>query len=237
MSATGSTIFSNDGIRRGFVEHLAMGVMLILPFGLAFGAASSQAAMPSDESILMSLFVFAGASQFAVMGIWGATVPLIPLVLITLTVNARLFVMSAALSPWFRHATFGQRYLSAALLTDGLFATSMAAYDSGERDMGYFTGAGLVMWLAWAAGIVGGLALGATIDDPNRFALDCVMVAFFAVLLAKSFKGRVSMLPWTVAALVALGASELIGGSYHIVLGALAGGLVGAIPHRGKASK
>jgi 4-azaleucine resistance transporter AzlC len=222
--------FSPAGLLRGFIDHVAMGSMLILPFGLAFGASSSQATMPADQSILMSAFVFAGASQFAVMGIWGATVPLLPLILITLTVNARLFVMSAALSPWFRHASFGQRYFSAALLSDGLFATGMAAYNSGERDVAYFTGAGIVMWLCWVVGILAGLGLGATIDDPNRFALDCIMIAFFAVLLARSHKGRLSVIPWTAAALVALAASEYIGGNYHVVLGALAGGIAGAFP-------
>src|SRR5260221_11948782 len=63
------------GTWRGAVEILPI-ALFVLPFGIAFGAAAAAKAVPPEIAVLMSATVYAGASQFAVLGLWLAPLPL-----------------------------------------------------------------------------------------------------------------------------------------------------------------
>ena len=54
------------------------------------------------------------------------------------------------------------------------------------------------------------------------------MIAFFATLLTGAWKGNATLRPWIAAAIVSLAAYHLVGSTWHVISGALAGGLVGA---------
>jgi predicted branched-subunit amino acid permease len=55
-----------DGVWRGMVD-IAPLAAFVVPFGIAFGVAASAKGMPADVSVLMSIAIFAGASQFAAL--------------------------------------------------------------------------------------------------------------------------------------------------------------------------
>ena len=211
------------GILRG-ARDMAPVALFVIPFGIAFGVASVEHGLTGGESVFMSATVFAGTSQFAVLEIWGATVPLIPLVLLSLAVNARHALMGAALFPWLRHLTWPRRLAAVAVLSDANFAAGKAAYDAGERDLGVFVGAGLALWLAWVAGTGGGVVFGDLIADPRQFGLDVLMPTFFAALLVGSWNGRETAMPWLVAAFVSVVAYKWGPANWHVIAGALAGG-------------
>ncbi len=177
----------------------------------------------------MSASVFAAASQFAVLEIWGTTIPLIPLILIALAVNARHILMGASLYPWLSDLPWSKRLASMLVLSDANFASGLSDYQAGERDVGVLIGGGLALWLAWVLGTTGGLLFGEQIGDPRAFALDVVMIAFFAALLAGSWNGKAALLPWFAAAIVSLAAYWWAPANWHVVAGALAGGIVGGL--------
>src|SRR5690554_2072384 len=110
---------SSEGVKEFELtgQDVWLGVKQLLPlalfvtvFGLAFGLAAVQTGLSSAATMLMSFLVFAGASQFAVLDMWGAQVPLIPLVLTTFAINARHLLMGATLYPWMRHLSAARRY-------------------------------------------------------------------------------------------------------------------------------
>lgn len=222
------TYISARGILRGTRDMAALAAFVI-PFGLAFGVAAIEAGLTSAEAMVLSATVFAAAAQFAVLDIWGTGIPLIPLVLIAFAVNARHLLMSAALFPWLRELSWSKRLSSMLVLSDANFASGLSAYNSGERDLGVLIGGGLALWLAWIAGTAGGIVFGDQIGDPKSYALDVVMIAFFAALLAGSWKGRSTFAPWFAAAVVALAADWWAPPNWHVIAGAIAGGLVGGL--------
>lgn len=217
---------------RGILEggrRLAPITLFVFVFGLAFGVAATDAGLGPGLAAAMSALVFAGASQLAVLDLWGAGVPLVPLVLITFAVNARHLLMGASLYLWFSDLPLGRRCAAAAMISDVNWAMALAAYRQGERDAGLLVGGGLVMWATWLIGTSVGAVFGRIVPEPSDWGLDVVVVAFLAALLPGLWRGRGSLLPWLAAAAVATATAELLSGGWHVILGALAGGLVGVL--------
>jgi predicted branched-subunit amino acid permease len=61
--------FTAHGLVRGGQRLLPVSVF-VLPFGVAYGAAAIEAGLSADQAMVMSLVVFAGASQFAALDLW-----------------------------------------------------------------------------------------------------------------------------------------------------------------------
>jgi predicted branched-subunit amino acid permease len=55
-----------------------------------------------------------------------------------------------------------------------------------------------------------------------------MFTAVFTALLVGLWKGKTDLLPWAVAAGVAVAAAQWLPGKWYILLGGLAGSLVGA---------
>jgi 4-azaleucine resistance transporter AzlC len=212
------------------IEIMPVAAFLV-PFGIAFGVAASAKGMHADVSLLMSMAVYAGAAQFAVLDLWYAPLPLVTIALTVLAVNARHLLLGAALAPWLLQVPLARRVSALLLLSDANFAYATAAKDRGEVDVGILLGSGLAMWLIWVAGTAVGAFAGASLGDLSRFGFDAVMVTYFAAIVVGQWKGRLDLIPWLCAAAVALAGSWLLPAGWHIIAGALAGGLVGAWRH------
>jgi predicted branched-subunit amino acid permease len=219
------------GAWRGAVE-IAPIALFVLPFGIAFGAAASAKAIPPEIAVLMSAFVNAGASQFAVLDLWLAPLPLGMLAVTVLAVNARHILLGATLAPWLLQLPLARRLLALSVLSDANFAQSLAAHERGETDAGVLLGGGLAMWVPWVLGTTVGTFGGALLGDLSRFGFDAVMATYFAAILCGRWQGRRDLVPWATAAVVAVVAANLLAPGWHIIAGALAGGVAGALTHR-----
>ena len=90
---------------------------------------------------------------------------------------------------------------------------------------------GLTLFLAWFGATATGHLAGAIIQDPTRWGLDFAFLAVFLALIAGMWRGKSDLLPWTVAAGIAILASQWLPGKWYILLGGLAGSIVGAVSH------
>ncbi|APE32485.1 branched-chain amino acid ABC transporter permease [Halomonas aestuarii] len=206
--------------------------LFVIVFGLAFGVAALQQGLSALEALLMSGLVFAGAAQFATLDLWGDTIPLLPLVAITLAINARHLLMGATFYPHLRHLPAGRRYASLILLSDANWAMAMADGSPAAR-LGTLVGGGLALWSTWMIGTGLGVAFGSGISEPGRFGLDAIMGCFLLAMLVGDKRDPSVLLPWCIAALAALAAMAWLPPHTHVIVGALAGGLAGLLlPHR-----
>jgi len=201
----------------------------IVIFGIGFGIAARHAGMEGWIATGMSALVFAGGAQFAALDFWHAPLPWIPLLLATVAVNARHILYGATLHSWFSKLSPIRRYAAVALLSDANWASSIRAFDRGERDVGHLIGGGILLWTTWVLGTVLGIALGAQFGEPERFGLDVILPAFFACMLIDLAKDRSDALPWSAAALSALAAIKFLPPHWHLLVGAIVGGVVGAV--------
>ncbi|SEF12495.1 Predicted branched-chain amino acid permease (azaleucine resistance) [Rhizobiales bacterium GAS191] len=222
--------FTAGGVRRGVVE-IAPIAAFVVPFGLAFGAAASAKSVPPEIAVLMSGAIFAGASQFAALDLWYAPLPLVMLALTVLAVNARHILLGAALAPWLLQVRILRRLAALLFLSDANFAQAMSARERGEPDAGILLGSGLAMWITWIVGTAIGSYGGAYLGDLSRFGFDAVMVSYFTAVVLGQWAGP--MFPWIAAAAVALLCTHVLPAGWHIIVGALAGGIAGAWRHGG----
>lgn len=227
MSASSYTYqFRPHRVRAEFFRLLPIS-LFVVAFGAAFGLAAIQKGLSPLESILMSTTVFAGASQFAAVDMWGTEVSVLPMIAVVFAINSRHLLMGASLYPMLRDVSPGKRYGLLLLLTDANWAVSAQEYQSGRRNLEVILGGGLVLWLAWMIGTGLGVYFGGLLQNPRALGLDMVLGCF---LLAMALGGKKSpriLVAWLVAGAASLAAWKWLPPNMHVVVGALAGGVIG----------
>ncbi|MGH2406637.1 MAG: AzlC family ABC transporter permease [Candidatus Limnocylindrales bacterium] len=199
-------------------------------FGLVYGLAARQGGFSIVEMLSMSVFVLAGAAQFAAIGLVTQGVPWVAIVLLTALLNARHLLYSAALAPWLALRGRMPRAAMAHVLTDETFALALPLFRRvGRADLrGYWLATAFIVppWIiANLIGYVGGQG----IPDPYRFGLDIVFPAAMAGIAVGLIAGRRELVAAGVGAVVAVAVGFVAGNSVGIVSGGLIGPLAGLL--------
>ncbi|WP_193173580.1 AzlC family ABC transporter permease [Nisaea nitritireducens] len=221
------TTFTSAGMRTGAFLIWPIAVSGFF-FAVAVGVISRNVGMTWLEAVTMSGFVFAGASQVAIIDLWQDPLPLLIIAITTLGINSRMLLMGASIREWFaplpRHLT----WISLFFLTDANWAVAISERRKGATDAGILLGSGIALWFSWVFGTGLGHALGAALD-PKALAFDVLLPAFFVIMIKPIWTGRKQILPWLVAAAGAILANEFVPGEAHVVIGGIAGSLVGGL--------
>lgn len=146
------------------------------------------------------------------------------IVLTAMTINLRVMLYSASLTPHFQHLAARWRLLLAYFIVDQSYVLGVGRYQraegGGPHGHWYFLGAGAMMWLTWQAANALGVYLGAGISP--AWQLDFAIPLVFLVLLVPNLRDRPHVVAAIIGGLVASAATAL---PYRlgIVTGALAG--------------
>ncbi len=220
--------FNRAGLWEGV--RLSLPIALgVVGYGLVFGVLARQAGLSLLEVILMSSLVYAGSSQFAVLSLWVLPLPIVPIIFTTLIVNLRHLLMGASLRPWFSQLRTLPRYASVFFLSDESWALTMSRFAKGGRNGAFLLGSGLLIFVAWVGSTSLGRVLGSFVNDPARWGLDFAFTAAIIALLVGMWRGKSDLLPWLVAAMVAIAVAQWLPGKWYILLGGLAGSLAGVV--------
>jgi 4-azaleucine resistance transporter AzlC len=214
-----------------------LGMRLALPilpgmiaFGLAVGATAARKGFSFVESLAMNVFVYAGMSQLVAMEAWPERVTfgaIAALMVLMITVNARMLLMSAALYPWLGSSSPWRIYPTLHVLADPSWIIAMRYRSNGGSDAGVLLGSSVLLAVAWIGASSVGYVGGTLIADPRRYGIDLVMPIFFAAMLIPLWRGSRRAVAWIVAGVVAVAVHQLAGGWWFIVAGAVAGSVVG----------
>lgn len=134
-------------------------------WGLVTGVAMVNSGLSIPMAILITLTVFAGSAQLAVLPLLATSAPL-PIVWVTaLLVNLRFVIFAAASRKSFVMLPWQQRMLAGYLNGDLGFALFSRRFaDDPQRgtpeQWGYFCGGALVNWVAWMGSSIVGILLG-----------------------------------------------------------------------------
>ncbi|MXR51374.1 branched-chain amino acid ABC transporter permease [Halovenus sp. WSH3] len=209
-------------------------VMLgVIPFGLVAGAAAVGAGLSLLQAIALSVVVFAGASQLAMIELLGQDATLLVVVGTALIINSRLVMYSASLAPHFTSESRRWRGLMAYIMTDQAFALSVTRYAEGMDDVTrrrwYYLGTAAPLWVVWQICTVVGVAVGASVPGwlPLRFAVPLTFLA----LLVPAVQTRAHATAAVVGGGVAT-AGATIPYNLGLVLGALLGVAAGTLVAR-----
>ncbi|MCP4024472.1 MAG: AzlC family ABC transporter permease [Desulfobacteraceae bacterium] len=214
------------GVKSGF--PIALGVA---SYGVVFGVLSRQAGLDADHALLMSAFVFAGASQFVALDMWLTPLPVVTIIITTFVVNMRHILMGAVLTEKFKSLTFPQKYASLFFLVDENWAYSLNAWKKGDNNAALLLGTGFIIFLSWFASTAVGSILGAGHIDPVKWGIDFAFTAIFIFLAIGLWQDKRDLVPWAVAAGVAVLCSHFLPGKWYILCGSISGSITGVLIH------
>lgn len=207
------------------------------PIGFAFGVLASTAGLSVGGAAALSVFVYAGSSQFIVVGLIEGGAGLWTLALTVFLVNLRHLLMSASLAPYLGRLKRRQQAYFCFELTDESFAVHSAYFQNGgEPEAAQLFAVNTSAHLAWVASSLAGAWLGSRLAfDTRIFGLDYALAAMFIALLV----GQLDSLRRVSIALLAAGLSTAfyLGGSGHwyIILATLVAATAGAITEKRRA--
>jgi 4-azaleucine resistance transporter AzlC len=196
--------------------------------GLVYGLAARSVGLSPFEVGAMSLIVFAGGSQFAVLGYIGAGAPWLSILLVTALINSRHLLYGAALSPYVANLPARVRAAMAYPLSDETFALTVSHFRRiGYVDVrGYFlVGLGMSV-LPWVAASIVGAALAGSIAKPSVFGLDVIFPAAIAGLAVGLITGRRELVAAVTGGIVGVATGLAVDPSAGIVAGGILGPIV-----------
>ena len=185
--------------------------------GATYGVIARQSGASVLEASGSSLIMFAGAAQFATVGLLKDGATPIEVAVSVLLINLRHSLMAASLRPFLGGVSVAQRLGLAYILTDEAFAMSIGWFRRGHRDLSYYVTFGAGLWLLWNLGTIAGALLGSGIDRPERFGIDFAITACFVAIVTLSVRHRADVAVALTAALIAA-ALRLTGASTTAVV-------------------
>jgi 4-azaleucine resistance transporter AzlC len=215
-------------IRRGFADALPI-IVGYVPMGAAYGILARQGGMDLFPAVLMSLIVFAGASQFIAVGLLTGGATAFEVVATTLFINLRHILMSASLSPYYRDAPRRAIPFVAWGVTDETFAISIGRYASGEADHMYGLALHYTAYISWVSGTIAGSLAGALVPPALQSSLEFSLYAMFAGLVVLQVTDRLHLAVAVAAAVGSTVFSSFMGGTWHIIAAAVMGATMGLI--------
>jgi 4-azaleucine resistance transporter AzlC len=202
---------------------LTIGVSVV-PFGLSFGALSVQAHLSLVQVCFLSLVLFSGASQFALVSVVSGGGSLFSAVGTALLLGARNGLYAARLNSMLRPR--GWRRLAMAETTIDE-STAMAVTEAaGGFGAWAFWATALSVYVLWNASTLVGALVGNALGSPATTGLDVAgPAAFMALLGPRLNSGRIRLVALAAGAialvtvpLVPVGAPILIGGLGAVAL-------------------
>lgn len=196
-----------------------------IPFGIIFGALAINAGLSVAATLGMSLFVFAGSSQFVAAGLVAQGAGILVIVLTTFVVNLRHALYSAALGPYL--SKLPQRWLVPLgfWLTDETFAVVVQRYARGDDSPykhWYHLGSSVAMYSNWLLCTAIGMVAGTQLQGMANWGLEFAMVVTFIGIVVPLLRN----VPMILCAVVA-GAVSLLLREWPNQLGLMLGALAG----------
>jgi predicted branched-subunit amino acid permease len=183
---------------RNQVDRTALSVAFTVGlYGAAFGAAGVTAGFSILQTCLLSILLFSGASQFAVVGIMGAGGSAVSAIATATLLGFRNALYGLQMAPILKVKGL-KRILAAQITIDESTAVATLQENDADRRRGFYvTGIGVfVFWnLFTFLGALGASAIG----DPAVWGLDAAVPAAFCGLIWPRLKNKTHFVVSAVA--------------------------------------
>ncbi len=223
--------------RSKFIEGVKAGLPVAIgyiPIAVAFGILSKSLDIPPYISVLMSLLIYAGASQFIGVNLLVLGASFGEIIITTFLLNLRHFLMTATLSQRFDGEVSKKwRAVLSFGVTDETFAVSVLRQED-KLSKYFILGINTVAYVSWNLGTWLGLFFAASLPEVVKVSMGIALYAMFIGLLIPHIKKSkpvvvVSLLAVVINSLIYWG-SMLWGFSngWGIIIATIASAAVGA---------
>jgi predicted branched-subunit amino acid permease len=188
---------------------------------MSFGALAVAAGLSVPMTCAMSVLVFTGGSQFALVGVLSGGGSAVSGSSSAVLLGSRNALYGVRMAPLLR-VRGASRLVAAQLTIDETTAVALGNEDQGERAarLGFWL-TGLSLFTLWNLGTLVGALAGTAIGDPRDLGLDAAAPAAFIALLAPRMHGRTAWTAALLAAAVALLAVPFVPAGVPVLVAAL----------------
>ena len=200
------------------------------PFGLLYGAIAVDQGLTVWQACLMSLTIYAGASQLVGIDLFRNHAAPWIVILSIFIVNVRHVLYSAAVGRRIGHFPLAQQIVAFFFLIDPQFVeTERQAEREGHVSFSWYMGLALPVYVMWNVESVLGAVFGKLIPHPEAAGIDFLLpLYFFGTVM--SFRRRPLWLPVVaVSGVTCVIALKTLGSPWHVSAGALAGVIFAAV--------
>jgi predicted branched-subunit amino acid permease len=208
-------------------QGLAVGVATAA-YGVSFGALAVAAGLDVWQACVLSLFMFTGGSQFALVGILasggvaagGTAIASAALLGVRNTAYGMRMKPVVGATSWWKNA-------SAAWLTiDESTAVALAQDDPAARRRGFWV-TGVVVYLGWNLTTLVGALIGDLLGDTRAYGLDAAAAAAFLGLIWPRLRSHQTIAVACAAAVVAAALTPVVAPGVPVLAAALVAVVVG----------
>lgn len=188
-----------EQMKKGFRDAIPI-VVGYVPVAMAYGLMAKNAGLSIYDTALMSLMVFAGASQFMAVGLIASFVGFGEIIISTFLVNFRHFLMSASLSSRLKNTDKRWRLIMAFGVTDEVF--SVASFYKGDIGPSYLVPLEVASYGSWVLGGILGHFMGQALPEVVGSSMGVALYAMFMALLIPEVREN-----WAIAVLAIISAT------------------------------
>ncbi len=202
-------------VRLGFIHFLPVGVV-ILGYALVFGVLAVNSGLTVAEACLMSLTVFAGASQFIALPMIQKGATIWALTAMALVVNLRHLLYGLNLGRKYSD-TDTWKLLGVSLgIVDETYAFNTIGPGGSIRSIPYFAGTAICSYIVWNGGTLVGALAGKWTAALDTGGLDFAMLAVFISMVGSSIRRRADWFVIGLSIVTALLVFTMAGGYWHL---------------------
>lgn len=231
---------------KSFKSGLKAGVPIAigyLPIAIAFGVLAKTLGIPSLTAMLMSFIVFAGASQFVGIKLMSLGALPIEIVLATLILNLRHFLMTSYIAQNLEKGTPKKLMpLLAFGITDETFAVA-SIERKGEINPKFMLGLNLMAFSFWNIGTLAGLLMSSWMPEYIISGMGIALYAMFIGLVVPSMRTASPILIVSLAAMAVnsvfyfVPALSFVSPSWSMIISTISAALLGSfIEGKGEAA-
>jgi predicted branched-subunit amino acid permease len=212
-----------DAVRRAWREGVSV-VVATSAYGLSFGALSIASGLDLWQTMVLSLVMFSGGSQFAFIGVVAA--------------GGGIAGVASAAMLGLRNALYGMSMrrvvqprgallpVAAHVTIDESTAVALAQDEPRAQRTGFWvTGVGI--WIGWNLATLAGALLGDLLGDPRQWGLDAAAAAAFVGLLWPRLKARQAVAVAAASAALAAALLPVLPAGMPVIVAAVVGVVVG----------
>ena len=196
-------------------------------YGAAFGAAAVAGGFSILQSCALSLFLFSGASQFAVVGVIAGGGTPISAIATGALLGIRNGLYGMKMAPILKLSGI-RRFLGAQITIDESTGVALSQENRGESAMRYgFFATGIGVFLFWNLFTLIGALGASSIGDPSSWGLDAAVPAAFLGLVWPRLVDRDTRIAALLSIVLSLALTPFLGAGLPIIATVLIALLIG----------
>jgi predicted branched-subunit amino acid permease len=196
-------------------------------YALSFGAISTTSGLSVVQTCALSLVMFSGASQYALVGVLGSGGAALAAAATAVLLGTRNALYGLRLAPLL-NVRGPRKVVAAQLVIDESTAMSLGRPSERANRLGFWA-TGISVFILWNLGTLIG-ALGAhALSDPRTVGLDAAAPAAFLALLAPRVRSRTAVGVALLAAAIAIASVPFVPVGGPVLVAALVAIVVGAV--------